>query len=155
MSATKSEFYFSEDRSEALAAIESIAGGKGWCNILPRIVDDDVPDIHINFIGWTNRGITKASFVTEAPKNAQPQPSSLGVLHSGGRVGRARVTAMLEGAPYSIRQDHSQRGLILIVPPSAASSEVLDVMCRFSSELCEYERAGGWRFELFEREERI
>ena len=148
----KSRLYFNEDTRDALMALDSVSDGRGWVNVLPRVADDDLPDIHVNFIGWTNHGIPVATFLSVAPRNGSPQPSSLGVLHSRGRLGKARITDMLEGAPFAIRQDHSQRGILLVVPPETSSALVLDVMCRFSRDLCEHEMTGGWRLEMYERD---
>jgi hypothetical protein len=60
---------------------------------------------------------------------------------------------MLKGAAFPIRQDHAQRGIVLIVPPKALSSDVLEVMCSLTTELCDYEMPGGWRLEMYERDE--
>jgi hypothetical protein len=149
---TKSRLYFNEDRGDAIAAMDSIAEGRGWCNVMPRVADD-VPDIKVNFIGWTNHGVPQASFVTSPPRHGQAQTSSLGVLHSRGRLGKDRIKTMLNGAGFPIRQDHAQRGIVLIVPPKALSSDVLEVMCSLTTELCDYEMTGGWRFELYVRDE--
>ncbi len=148
----KTRLYFNEDTRDALMALDAVADGRGWVNVLPRVTNDDLPDIHVNFIGWTNHGIPVATFLTVAPRNSEAQPSSLGILHSGGRLGKDRITTMLEGAPFAIRQDHSQRGILLVVPPGTPSVQVLDVMCRFSTALCEHEMTGGWRLELYERD---
>lgn len=149
---TRRQFFFDAARSDAIAAIESIAAGRGWCNVVPR-VGDEVPDIKVNFTGlWVSHGAPQATFVTCAPRGGVPQPSSLGVLHSRGRVGRARITAMLAGAPFVIRQDHHDRGVLLEVPPDAETETVLDVMCSMTETLCDYEMTGGWRFDLFERD---
>ena len=99
---TRSQIQFSSDRSEALRAIESITSGRGWCNVVPRVVDD-VADLRINFTGlWANQGVVKASFVTSPPRHGEAQPSSLGVLHSRGRLGRERITSLLSGAPFTV-----------------------------------------------------
>jgi hypothetical protein len=147
----KTRLYFNEDRRDAILALDSIAEGRGWCNVLPRVAED-VPDIKVNFIGWTNHGITEATFVTSPPRNGAPQTSSLGVLHGHGRLGKDRIKELLNGAAFPIKQDHSQRGILLIVPPTTLSSDVLEVMCSLTSQLCEYELTGGWRLELYERE---
>jgi hypothetical protein len=149
---TKTRLYFNEDRGDAILALESIAEGRGWCNVMPRVADD-VPDIKVNFIGWTNHGVPQASFVTSPPRHGQAQTSSLGVLHSRGRLGKDRIKTMLKGAAFPIRQDHAQRGIVLIVPPKALSSDVLEVMCSLTTELCDYEMPGGWRLEMYERDE--
>jgi hypothetical protein len=148
---TKSRLYFNEDRGDAIMALDSIAEGRGWCNILPRVADD-APDIKVNFLGWTNHGVTEASFVTSPPRQGQAQTSLLGVLHSRGRLGKDRIKTLLNGAAFPIKQDHSQRGLLLIVPPKVLSTDILEVMCSFTTELCEHEMTGGWRLEMFVRD---
>jgi hypothetical protein len=152
MSTTKTRLYFNEDRGDAILALDSVAGGRGWCNVMPRVADD-VPDVKVNFIGWTNHGVPQASFVTSAPRHGQAQTSSLGVLHSRGRLGKERIKTMLNGAAFPIRQDHAQRGVVLIVPPQALSSEVLEVMCSLTTNLCDYDMTGGWRLEMYLRDE--
>ncbi len=148
---TNSELSFGADRGEALAAVESIADGRGWCNVVPHVVDD-VPDLKVNFTGlWVSRGVPKASFVTVAPRAGVPQPSSLGVLHSRGRLGGERIRGLLEGAPFVARQDHNQRGLLLEVPVGTSAQQVLEVMSNFTSSLCDYEMTGSWRLDLYVR----
>lgn len=148
----RSELHFSEDRGPALVAIESIAGGTGWCNLIPDVVDD-VADLQVNFLGlWSNRGVVMASFITMPERHGVAQPSSLGVLHSRGRLGRERVATLLGGAPFRTRQDHSQRGLVLEVPVGTAPGQVLDVMCNVTSSLCDYEMSGTWRLDTYHRD---
>ena len=148
---TRSQFQFSTDRSEALRAIESIASGRGWCNVVPRVVDD-VADLRINFTGlWANQGVVKASFVTSPPRHGEVQPSSLGVLHSRGRLGSERITSLLSGAPFTVRQDHTQRGLLLEVPADTPAAQVLEVMCTMTESLCDFEMTGDWRLDLYVR----
>lgn len=146
------QFYFDTDRDEALDAINSVSSGRGWCNVVPRVADD-VPDISVKFTGlWVSHGATEASFVTFAPRKGVVRPSSLGILHTRGRLGKERITLMLAGAPFTIRQDHSNRGVLLDVPVDAPASQVLEVMCSMTETLCDYEMTGGWRFDLFQRE---
>jgi len=148
----RSELHFSHDRAQALMAIESIAAGRGWCNVIPDVVED-VPDLQVNFLGlWSNRGVVMASFITMSERHGLAQPSSLGVLHSRGRLGRERVATMLGGAPFRIRQDHSQRGLVLEVPVATPASQILDVMCTMTSSLCDYEMSGTWRLDTYHRD---
>jgi hypothetical protein len=147
----RSELHFSDDRRAALAALESVGAGRGWCNVIPDVVDD-VPDLQVNFLGlWSNRGVVMASLITAPDRQGVAQPSSLGVLHSRGRLGRERVAQLLGGAPFPTRQDHSQRGLVLEVPVGTAANEVLDVMCTLTSSLCDYEMTGSWRLDTFQR----
>lgn len=147
----RSELHFSDDRASAILTIESIAEGKGWCNLIPDVVDD-VPDLQVNFLGmWSNRGVAMASLITMPERHGVRQPSSLGVLHSRGRLGRERVASLLNGAPFPTRQDHSQRGLVLVVPVDTETRQILDVMCSLTSSLCDYEKTGTWRIDTYRR----
>jgi hypothetical protein len=134
-----------------VAALEQLSSGRGWCNVVPITVDD-VPDLRVNPLGlWLNSGAPVASYVTTAPKRGESLPSSLGLLHSRGHLGRERIEQLLEGAPFVIQQDKKERGLVLEVPFGTAASLVLHTMCTMTASLCEYEMTGDWRMDLFVR----
>jgi hypothetical protein len=140
---------FSDDRSDAVEALDAVGDGKGWCNVSP-LVEEEVPDMKVNYFGLRlNKGVTVASFVTAAPRRGSVQPSTLGILHSRSRLGKERVTSMLAGAPFTIRQDHNTRGLLLEVPADTASAQVLTVMCTLTEALCDYDFVGKWTLSQF------
>jgi hypothetical protein len=149
---TKSQLKFSNDRSEATIAVESVASGKGWCTVVP-FVTEEAKDLSMSVFGlWVSSGVTVASFVTAPPHQGIASPSSLGLLHTRGRLGREKISALLNGAPFKVRQDHNQRGLLLDVPSATPAAQVLDVMCTLTSELCDFELTGAWRLDLFTRD---
>ncbi len=149
---TKSQLTFSLDRSDAIVTIDSVGSGKGWCNVIP-IVTEDAKDLTMSVFGlWVSSGVTVASFVTAPPRQGVASPSSLGLLHTRGRLGRDRISTLLSGAPFTVHQDHNQRGLLLDVPSTAPATQVLDVMCALTSELCDFELTGSWRLDRFERD---
>jgi hypothetical protein len=149
---TKSQLSFSTDRTAALDAIESVASGRGWCNVIPGVTED-AEDLKMNGFGlWVSKGVCVASLVTAPPRKSLPQPSSLGVLHTRGRLGRERLSALLANAPFKVRQDHSQRGLLIDVPANTTSTVILDAMCSLTSQLCDYELTGSWRLDRFLRD---
>jgi hypothetical protein len=140
---------FSVERDDALAAIASVSEGRGWCNVTP-LVEEEVPDMKVNYFGlWLNKGVTVASYVTSPPRKGVAQPSTLGVLHSRSRLGAERVALMLGGAPFTIKQDHNTRGLLLNVPHDAAPTEILRVMCSLTESLCDYLFTGSWEMAVF------
>lgn len=146
---TRSEMVFSNDRSSAIEAVNATREGRGWCNVT-RVVVDDEPDLKVNFFGLsTNKGVAVASFVPSAARHGVRQPSSLGLLHSRGRLGTERIDGLLNGAPYVIRQDHSQRGLLLDVPEDESDERVLNVMCSMTDAMCDFESTDNWRLTLF------
>ena len=92
-----------------------------------------------------------ATLVTAAARQGVAQPSTLGVLHSRGRVGIEKINELLTGAPFVLRQNHRTRGLLFDVPVSAPSSQILGVMCAMTSAFCDYSVTGEYRLELFVR----
>ena len=148
---TKSELRFSADRSMAVAALELIDGGQGWCNVVPVTVDD-VPDLKINVSGlWLNRGAPVASLVTQSSRRGEAQPSTLGVLHSQGRLRAERIRSLLNGEQFRTLQDHNQRGLLLEVPVGTPPARVLDLMASMTATLCEFDVTGDWRMDTYFR----
>jgi hypothetical protein len=143
---------FSSDDAEAVTALEALRGGRGWCNLTPEVAADDVDVLGVNVLSLrVKRGAPVATYVTSPAKRGEERPSTLGVLHTRGRLGATRIDSMLEGASYALRQDHNQRGLLLEVPPTAEPAEVLACMQRMLSSLCDYDRTGTWRLDVFER----
>jgi hypothetical protein len=140
---------FSDSREHAVAAIDAVADGRGWCNVSPN-VEEEVPDMKVNYFGLRlNKGVTVASYVTAPPRRGAPQPSTLGVLHSRSRLGRARIDAMLAGAPFAVRQDHNTRGLLLDVPVATPAMQVITVMCALTEALCDFDFTGQWTLSQF------
>lgn len=143
---------FADDPAPAVAAIDGIADGRGWCNLTPEVdaseVDVLTPSV---FSLRVKQGAPVASLVTSPPRKGERRPASLGVLHTRGRLGKARIDELLGGARFAVRQDHTQRGLLLEVPPDTTASTLLDVMRSVLSVLCDYDTTGKWRLEVFER----
>ncbi len=147
--ATPLTIRFSSDRNQALDAIASVEFGRGWCNVTPNI-EEDVDEMKVNYFGLRfNKGVVVASYVTVAPKKGIDQPSTLGLLHSRGRLGRARIETLIGAAAFATKQDHNSRGLLLNVPPSTPPSQVLDVMCSLTESLCDYRFIGSWTLAHF------
>lgn len=146
---SRSELVFSSERSGAVTAVGMSFAGRGWCNV-SRLVIEDVPELKVNFYGlWVNKGVAVASFVPSVPRHGIGRPSSLGLLHSRGRLSVERIDALLNGAPYVVRQNHSQRGLLLDVPEGESAERIVNVMCTMTDSLCDYESTGDWRLTLF------
>jgi hypothetical protein len=149
---TKHVVEYGDDAAEAVRAVASVGGGRGWCNLTPEISADDVEVLGVNVLSLRiKRGAPVATFVTSPARRGEARPSTLGVLHTRGRLGAARINEMLDGAPYVLRQDHNVRGLLLDVPADAPSDEVLVRMQTLLTALCDYDRTGKWRLEVFER----
>jgi len=140
---------FSTERTPAIAAIDAVADGRGWCNLSPD-VEEEVADMKVNYFGLRlNKGVVVASYVTVPPRRGVAQPSTLGVLHSRSRLGRERIALMLGNAPFAIRQDHNTRGLLLDVPVDTPAEQVLTAMCTLTESLCDYEFKGSWTLSQF------
>ncbi len=133
--------------------MESLAQGRGWCNVAPY-VDGDIPDLKISLTGlWVSSGVPTASYVTFPARGVAAVPASLGVAHSRGRLGVQRIRELVNGAPFTLRQDHRFRGVLFDVPPEAPIHQVLDVMCEMTNALSDFETTGRWRMDVFIREQ--
>ena len=142
-------FTFSNDRETAVAALNAVGDGRGWCNLSPN-VEEDVADMKVNYFGLRlNKGLTVASFVTAPARRGIAQPSTLGVLHSRSRLGTERIQNILDGAPFTVRQDHNTRGLLLIVPVDTPTDLIVRVMCSFTESLCDFSFTGNWTLSQF------
>jgi hypothetical protein len=149
---TRRQLMFSNERHDAIECLDAVASGKGWCNVIPGVTED-MPDLKMSGFGlWVSQGVSVATLVTAPARQGLEQASSLGLLHTRGRLGRARITELLSGAPFVIRQDHNQRGLLFDVAAGTPTALILDVMCSMSAELCEYELTGSWRMDVFLRQ---
>ena len=143
---------FRDDHAEALSAIDEVADGKGWCNLTPEVADDDVDVLSVNVLSLrVKKGAPVASYVTSPPKRGERRPSTLGVLHTRGRLGKDRIAELLGPATFTVKQDHQQRGLLLEVPPGAPAVTVLGAMQQLLEGLCDYERTGRWRLDVYQR----
>lgn len=149
---TKRTCEFVDDETAAVKELEGIGSGRGWCNLTPEVQADDVEVLAPSvFALRTRKGAPVATYVTSPPRRGQPQASTLGVLHTRGRLGSERIATLLEGVPLALRQDHQQRGLLFEVPPEISAHSVLAVMRHFLESLCDYDRTGRWRLEVYER----
>jgi hypothetical protein len=71
-------------------------------------------------------------------------------LHSRARLGGKRITSLFE-APFTVRQNHSQRGLLLGFRADARAAQLLNIMCTMTASLCDFELTGNWRLDLYVR----
>ena len=143
---------FADEQAGAVDAIAGIASGKGWCNLTPEIDSTDVEVLSVSVFSLrTKRGSPVATLVTSPPRRGTPRAGTLGVLHTRGRLGAARIDPLLNGAAFPLRQDHTQRGLLFEVPADAEPATVLRVMTSLLVGLCDYRMTGNWRLDVFER----
>ena len=149
--ATRNTLEFSSPRDDdALDALRSIGAGRGWCNVTPNVLDDDVGEHRVNALGlWITKGVPVATFLTAPPRKGLDQPSTLGLLHAHGRLGRENIATMIGDAPFELTQDHRQRGLLFEVPHATSVDLVLDVMCTLTEAVNDYEFSGTWQMTRF------
>jgi hypothetical protein len=148
---TPTSYVLTDDRGPVLAELSSIGEGMGWCNLSPRVVEDVNP-VRVNVFGlWANRGTPLATFLTYAPHRDEAVPSTLGVLHTRGRLTPDYVRGLIGDSPLRVVQNHPQRGLLLEAPVDVDVGVVLDVMCRAVRDLCEYTLVEGFVVTVFHR----
>lgn len=144
---THQQLEFSNDLELATSAIDAIAAGRGWCNVSP-VARDDEPALTVTIFGLTTRhGVPVATLVTASPREGVDHPSSLGVLHPRGRLGAPRIKELFGDVPYTTRQDHSHRGLVVDVPTDVSARRLVSLMCSLTEELCDVELTGRWKLD--------
>lgn len=149
---TKRRIEFTDDVAEAVGSIDAIEEGRGWCNLTPEVTSEEVPDLRVNIYSLrVKKGAPVATYVSSPVRRGIRQSGTIGVLHTRGKLGMERVTALLDGAAFPVKQDHTQRGLLLEVPTSTSPSQILAVMCSVLGSLCDYDRTGTWRLDVYER----
>ena len=144
---------FSEDRRGALEELERIEDGSGWVNV-SAMVEEDVEPLRVNVWGLRSyRGVAVATWVPAEPREGPPQApaSTLGILHSRGRLGPDALREIFGSTPIRPTQDHPSRGVLADVPPGTSLDIVLDTLCRAAMSLCDYTTTGRWRLERFSR----
>lgn len=148
---TPTTMVLTDNRDAVLAELATLGEGRGWCNLSPRVVED-VDPVRVNVFGlWANRGTPVATYLTNAPRHGEPVPSSVGVLHTRGRLKPDYLRDLVGDSPLRVAQNHSQRGLLLEAPADVDVALVLDVMCRTVRDLCEFTLAEGYVVSVFRR----
>jgi hypothetical protein len=149
--AEKAVLDFSHDDAGMLRdAIASLEGAKGWINVTPGIPSDAVADDRSLFSWLVGARPQVAPLVTWMPDEKHAGVGTLGVLHARGQLTKEELAALGVPEGWTLRQNHTRRGLLFFVP-SIDADQLCEAMLRFSDALATVATTGRYLAEVFTR----
>ena len=137
------------DRSTVLARMQRLRQTKkGWINLSPAIDEDqELPDRSSNFGLFSGRG-PDVPLCTWVPG----PPVEVGIQHGAGPKAANKLRELGEPVPdgWRVTQDHSRRGIVVVVPDGTPDESALDWLFRAGSALASHlQLAGWWRAAIY------
>jgi hypothetical protein len=151
----KFEFVPSSDERVAGYLKRLTEAGDGWINLLPGVHVDEqrTPNAPGVFALFTNRQPPVAMATLMPPKAAKRafEGVTIGLLHPTGNKAVARLAEAGVNVPegWVVRQDHARRGLLLLAPPSATATSIVEWAIRAGTALCREEMTGEWQAVVY------
>ena len=138
------------DRATVLARMERLAQRKkGWINLSPALDEDEEPPPRSSNFGlFSGRG-PDVPLCTWLPG----PPVEVGIQHGAGAKAARALRDLGEPVPdgWRVTQDHSRRGLVVVVPSGTADERVLDWLLRAGTALASHlTLAGWWRAAIYD-----
>jgi hypothetical protein len=132
-----------DNRSTVLARMERLRETKkGWINISPAIEEDqELPERSSNFGLFSGRG-PDVPLCTWVPG----PPVEVGIQHGAGAKAVNVLRNLAEPVPdgWRVTQDHSRRGLVVVIPDGVSDDQVLDWLLRAGGALAAHLKLAGW-----------
>ena len=144
--------FTTDDRVTVLARMDQLAeSGKGWINLSPALDEDEEPPPprSSTFGLFSGRG-PDVPLCTWVPGT----PTQVGVQHGAGTKAVDVLRNLGEPVPdgWRITQDHSRRGLVVLIPDGTSNEQVLDWLLRAGTALAAHLKlAGWWRAAIYRR----
>ena len=144
-----------EDTAPVLAAMAELrAAADGWVNLLPGIAGDPGTAAGPFLFGPRQPDVTMGTWMPAGRRKFGgriERDAVLGIMHPQGRHAVSRLAGVGLPLPegWRVRQDHQRRGLLLAVPATAATAEVLAWALRAAAELCAEPMTGRWKAVVY------
>lgn len=145
-----------DDREGVVERIRTIAADRsGWVNFVPG-VPDDVPVPRqglLRFFGARGPEALMATWVPGEVKRDVAEPTTVGIQHAAGHRVRADLAAAGLPVPdgWRVLQDHSWRGLVVVVPDGADPDEVVGWLLAATEEVATFPLTGRWTAVFYSR----
>ena len=145
-----------DDRERVVERMRAIAADRsGWVNFVPGVPDGVRQPRQglLAFFGARGPEKLMATWVPGEVKREVPEPTTLGIQHAAGH----RVAADLAGAGFAVPdgwrvlQDHSWRGLVVVVPDDADVDEVVGWLLRATAQVATFPLTGKWKAVFYSR----
>ena len=143
-----------DDTRAVVSDLESIvADRRGWCNLLPGVVDDDDdirPTVQTPLAAMFGTRTTGVTMGTITAPSGRRDTLSVGLMHPRGRHAVAQLAEL--GLPlrsgWRVTQDHARRGLVVAVPGTEDVGTVLDWVLCAGTALSTVALTGSWQAEV-------
>lgn len=137
--------------SEVLSCMEDLAvrgDGRGWINLQPWVEDQDRPPTSPLGRMFSSLGpaVPMATWVPGHARGRSRVPGTVGISHAAGRFAVRRLAERGVEVPpaWTVRQDHTRRGLVFELPDGAGASDVLGFVLAAMEVLSGVEIDGRW-----------
>jgi hypothetical protein len=131
------------DPSTVLARMQRLREiKKGWINLSPAIDEDqELPARSSNFGLFSGRG-PDVPLCTWVPG----PPVEIGIQHGAGAKAVNVLRELGEPVPegWRVTQDHSRRGLVVVVPADVSDEAALDWLLKAGTALASHIKLVGW-----------
>ena len=131
------------DRAVILERMGRLATNKkGWINLSPALDEDEEPPPRSSTFGlFSGRG-PDVPLCTWVPG----PPVEVGIQHGAGAKAVQALRNLGEPVPdgWRVTQDHSRRGLVVVVPGDVPDERVLDWLLRAGTALASHLKLAGW-----------
>jgi hypothetical protein len=131
------------DRAAVLARMDQLREGKkGWINLSPALDEDEEPPPRSSTFGlFSGRG-PDVPLCTWLPG----PPVQIGIQHGAGAKAVEVLRNLSQPVPdgWRVTQDHSRRGLVVIVPNDTPDTETLDWLLKAGAALASHLKLAAW-----------
>jgi len=138
------------ERAAVLARMEQLTQAKkGWINLSPALDEDEEPPPRSSSFGlFSGRG-PDVPLCTWTPG----PPVEIGIQHGAGRKAAEVLRNLGHPVPdgWRVTQDHSRRGLVVMVPNGTPNDEVLDWLLKAGTALASHLKLATWWRAAFYR----
>ena len=144
MAAPPEQFDFAlNDRATVLARMAQLAQSKkGWMNLSPALDEDEEPPPRSSTFGlFSGRG-PDVPLCTWVPG----PPVEIGIQPGAGAKAVHVLRDMGQHVPdgWRVTQDHSRRGLVVVIPDGTSNEQVLDWLLKAGTALASHLKLAGW-----------
>src|SRR5439155_24003691 len=132
-----------DDRATVLARMAQLAQSKkGWINLSPALDEDEEPPPRSSTFGlFSGRG-PDVPLCTWVPG----PPVEIGIQHGTGTKAVRVLRDLGQPVPngWRVTQDHSRRGLVVLIPDGTTDEQVLDWLLQAGTALASHLKLAGW-----------
>jgi hypothetical protein len=131
------------DRAAVLARMDQLRESKkGWINLSPALDEDEEPPARSSTFGlFSGRG-PDVPLCTWLPG----PPVQIGIQHGAGAKAVEVLRNLSQPVPdgWRVTQDHSRRGLVVLVPNDTPDTETLDWLLKAGTALASHLKLATW-----------